>query len=72
VGLQTRVIILMQLMALFMHLHLPTLEMQAMPVVMGQSMAQTMGIEPVDWTVVFETTNVIIANLVNSPKKFVR
>jgi hypothetical protein len=62
----------MQLMALFMHLHLPTLEMQAMPVVMGQSMAQTMGIEPVDWTVVFETTNVIIANLVNSPKKFVR
>lgn len=40
-----------------------------MPEVMAQSMAQTMGTEPADWIVVFETMNVIIANLVYSPKK---
>jgi hypothetical protein len=62
----------MQLMVLFMHLHLPTLEIQAMLEVMAQSMVLTMGTEPADWIVVFETINVIIANLVYSPKKFIR
>lgn len=46
--------------------------MQATPEVMAQSMAQTMGTEPADWTVVFETMDVIIANLVYSRKKFIR
>lgn len=59
-------------MVLFMHLHLPTPDILAIPERMAQSMAQTMGTEPADWIDVFETANVIIANLVYSPKKFIR
>lgn len=62
-GLQTQDIILIQVMVLYMHLHLPTLDMRAILEVMAQSMAETMGTNPTDWTIV-ETIGFMITSVV--------